>query len=702
MEGAAATTACQECGAAAQRHAEAVRRIDGGKRVGDGVYLHASLLGEQPSALRELVGVAVALAGAGAAEFNVLRVALKQPEVALLDYPAFFQDPFPSLRMSWFVDLKTGRVTTSDFSARENPPILHRKELLLAGDHPERELFARLTASLESHGAFDHPSHLIGRRLYWAGALASLGIRLEGHEIILGAVESGAASDCSPSPVVVARHRTAIARNRLSTPMQALARWGFLDGAPTVLDYGCGRGHDVTLLTAAGIAAHGWDPHFAPGVPREPAEVVNLGFVLNVIERPSERAEALHRAYDLAKRVLAVAVMTGKGSGTGLADGVLTSRGTFQRYFSQAELRGYIAEELNREPVTVAPGVVFVFRADEEEQAFLARRQRSAPLPADRFEVPLVASARSVRPACYEKHRDLLDSFWATVLDLGRFPQGDEFTRADELASAVGSLRKAFGALPFPDKDAALARAAARRADDLLVYLALNIFEHRGSFQRMPAIVQRDIKGLFGSYKAAIERARSELFAAGDRERTATVAAEAAARGVGVLEVHDGDYSFHASLLAQQPPPLRIILGCAERLEALPANTDLVKVHGSGDRVSYLRFEGFAERSLPILTQRTLINLRTQRVSEAPVDTPDGRRILLGKARFMSVDMPARGAQERFDDHLRQAGVLTHDGLGPGLRAFARRLAAAGVKIPGAAAAARKASEESPAPEISP
>ena len=685
-----------------QWHAEAVRLIDGGKRVGDGVYLHTSLLAEQSPAFRDLVTAVVGLAGPGAAGFNVLRVALRLPEVALLDYPAFFEDPFPSLRMSWFVDLKTGRVTASDFSARENPPILHRKELLLAGNHPDRAPFARLTAALESCGAFDHPSHLIGRRLYWQNALASLGIRLEGHEIILSGVESGAAPDGSPAPVVVARHRTAIVRNRLSAPMQALARWGFLDGTPTVLDYGCGRGHDVNILTASGMAAHGWDPHFAPDVPLEPAEVVNLGFVLNVIERPAERAEALHRAYDLAQRVLAIAVMTGKGSGAGHADGVLTSRGTFQRYFSQAELRAYIAEELNREPVTVAPGVVFVFRADEDEQAFLARRQRSAPSPPDRFDIHLVASARPPRPACYDQHRDLLDSFWATVLDLGRFPQGNEFTRADELASAVGSLRKAFAALPFPNKDSDLARAAARRADDLLVYLALNIFERRGSFQRMPAIVQRDIKGLFGSYKAAIERARGELFAAGNRERTATVAAEAAERGAGVLEPRDGDYSFHASLLAQQPTPVRIILGCAERLEAIPPDIDLVKVHGSGDRVSYLRFEGFAERALPVLTQRMVINLRTQRVAEALIDTPDGRRVLLGKARFMPADMPGRAAQERFDDHLRQTGVLTQDGLGPGLRVFARRLTAAGVKIPGAAAAARKASEEALVTEISP
>jgi hypothetical protein len=207
-------------------HAEAVRLIDGGKRVGDGAYLHTSLLLEQPPPLRELIAAAAALAGSAATGFNVLRVALKRPEVALLDYPAFFEDPFPALRMSWLVDLRTGRVSVNDFSARENPPILHRKELLLGRQHPERAAFARLTAALEDCRAFDHPSHLIGRRLYWQGALASLGIRLEGHQVVLNDGGAALASQERTTQVVVARHRTAISRSRLSTPMQALARWG--------------------------------------------------------------------------------------------------------------------------------------------------------------------------------------------------------------------------------------------------------------------------------------------------------------------------------------------------------------------------------------------------------------------------------------------------------------------------------------------
>lgn len=216
--------------------------------------------------------------------------------------------------------------------------------------------------------------------------------------------------------------------------MRALARWGYLDGSPTVLDYGCGRGDDVRALRGAGLCVAGWDPHFAPEAPPSPAQAVNLGFVLNVIEDPAERSEALRSAYGLAERVLAVAVMlAGKGGGADYADGVVTTRRTFQKYFGQMELRAYVAEVLGREPVTVGPGLVFVFRSDEEEQAFLARRQRrAAQSVGDRFEMRLPpAEARGGRSSAYARHQDLLDAFWSATLELGRLPEADEFGRAD-------------------------------------------------------------------------------------------------------------------------------------------------------------------------------------------------------------------------------------------------------------------------------
>jgi hypothetical protein len=40
-----------------------------------------------------------------------------------------------------------------------------------------------------------------------------------------------------------------------------------------------------------GIRSGGWDPVHRPEPPVEPAPVVNLGYVVNVIENPQERLD---------------------------------------------------------------------------------------------------------------------------------------------------------------------------------------------------------------------------------------------------------------------------------------------------------------------------------------------------------------------------------------------------------------------------
>ena len=60
------------------------------------------------------------------------------------------------------------------------------------------------------------------------------------------------------------RHRTARRRIALSSPMQHLLRFGFLDGSHSLFDYGCGRGDDLRLLAGMKVPATGWDPVFRP------------------------------------------------------------------------------------------------------------------------------------------------------------------------------------------------------------------------------------------------------------------------------------------------------------------------------------------------------------------------------------------------------------------------------------------------------
>ena len=146
--------------------------------------------------------------------------------------------------------------------------------------------------------------------------LADAGLTVEGPNVI----QSGSKSQehledttdgmSASEHKTVDRHKTAITRAALSAPMYMLFTSGLIRHDSTLLDYGCGQGDDIKALQSDGFTAEGWDPHFRPDPSSlKKSQVTNLGFVLNVIEDPEERAEALKRAFSLTEVCLAVSVM---------------------------------------------------------------------------------------------------------------------------------------------------------------------------------------------------------------------------------------------------------------------------------------------------------------------------------------------------------------------------------------------------------
>jgi DNA phosphorothioation-associated putative methyltransferase len=100
---------------------------------------------------------------------------------------------------------------------------------------------------------------------------------------------------------------------------------------------------------------------------------------------------------------------------------------------------------------------------------------------------------------------------------------------------------------------------------DLLVYLALNLFERRKSFVYLPRQVRLDIRAFWSNYRAAEAEARRLLFSAGDVETIRFACLETEARQVGYMDGNSALY-LHSSLIQQLPPVLRVYLGCATRL----------------------------------------------------------------------------------------------------------------------------------------
>ena len=164
---------------------------------------------------------------------------------------------------------------------------------------------------------------------------------------------------------MVERHKTALGRTQLSRPIQLALASGLIHEDVALLDYGCGRGDDIRILSGLGHDCVGWDLAHRPDGDLRPSEIVNLGYVVNVIEDPRERMETLRSAWNLASRVLIVAARVDfqaqPENSEELADGVITGRGTFQKFYTQSELRDWIDHTLDVLSVAAGPGIFFVF-----------------------------------------------------------------------------------------------------------------------------------------------------------------------------------------------------------------------------------------------------------------------------------------------------------------------------------------------------
>jgi DNA phosphorothioation-associated putative methyltransferase len=656
------------------------------KVVGGCTYLHADSLPCLDTDDAAHVAEAECLAGVRRhVHFNLVRIDAAGPCISLLHYPEFAEDPFPSLRESWLVDLSRSTVSHRTYAESFNPPILHRKELLLPACDPRREEYAALTATAESIGLFDNPTR-IGYRRQWLALVSEKGYRIEGHALVpLGNEQSAFAASAAQVPPPTAwqasRHMTALVRYGLSAPVQSLARYGFLDGTYGLFDYGCGRGDDVRGLLENGLTAAGWDPYYAPDNAIHSAGIVNLGFVINVIEDFDERLDALTRAWSLTTCLLVVSVMLFNSNdprGETFRDGVMTQRGTFQKYFTQPDIKEFLARILGEEAIAVAPGILYVFRDKDAEQRFLLERFRSKhnrlrdPCPRERVHRKERRLDRAV--AKYDAYREPLDRLWELWLVLGRKPDKAEVADLVILSEGFCSLPSALHFLEGRHDPAEIERAAASRSTDLEVYFALNQFEQRQPYRHIERGLQVDIRHFFGDFAGAKARGLALLFQIADLESIDQACRNASEQGLGWFEV--GQYlQLHAGLVERLPPLLRVYVGCAAVLYGDHRNADLVKIHTRSGKISLMRFDDFEGQPLPRMVERVKINLRQQDIDYFAYGEDYQPPFLYRKSRYINEEFPNYPEQCAFDQALDELGLVDWSGYGPAPEAFFARLA---------------------------
>lgn len=228
-----------------------------GKVLPGAIYLHRDSDACRMGPLSEILAV-LAQRHAVSDEFNVMKFRMDAPRLSFLHYPSFFEHAHPSLEEAVSIDLCSGRSLRTAYRDSLNPPILHRKELLLGPDHPRFGEFAALSTAEEQAGLYDN-TPTIGFRINWERLLSSRGLAVDGHCLVREATPPGAtSSEVSRAPAVaVFRHRTAITRYQLSGPVKILVEHGQLLPSSTFLDYGCGLGADIRGLCKLGFNAFG-------------------------------------------------------------------------------------------------------------------------------------------------------------------------------------------------------------------------------------------------------------------------------------------------------------------------------------------------------------------------------------------------------------------------------------------------------------
>lgn len=141
-----------------------VKGMKVGKRLPTALYVHASV--QLPEEIEKVLAGVSREHRVMLGDYTVLKLSTDKMEISFLNYPDFFDTDHPALKWSLKVDVEknTGKVT--DYSHRDNPPILHRKECFLEPDHPAVAEFKAMTAWEESQGWYEN-TRIIGTLKGW-------------------------------------------------------------------------------------------------------------------------------------------------------------------------------------------------------------------------------------------------------------------------------------------------------------------------------------------------------------------------------------------------------------------------------------------------------------------------------------------------------------------------------------------------------
>ncbi|RZM78642.1 DNA phosphorothioation-associated putative methyltransferase [Leptolyngbya iicbica] len=619
------------------------QRSQVGKILPDALYVHASALSKLDPALQKLEQLARKVTSQ-VENATIIKFSFNKPQIVYLFYPDFDAEAHPVLQSSIQVNLKTLEAGERDYSKTDNPPVLHRKETFVTPDYPHYATFAWLTKQEEVLGLLED-SRGIGLRQAWERRLRDRTLVIHDHYLACPIQTGAKPTQAKPK---IQRHKAAIARVTASKPVRLAVEAGLFPSETTYFDYGCGHGADIEYIKRLGLFSAGWDPYYRPDESHVSADVVNLGYIINVIEDTAERREALVNAWNLAQKVLIVAaqvLISDRTRGViAYGDGIITSRNTFQKYYEQEELKSYIDQVLGVDAIPVALGIYFVFRDEAQAEIFRASRFRSrATAPRIRLKVNK-----------FEEYRELLQPLMDFYTDRGRLPAVEELDQGalGPLQSEFGSIKRAFKVILQATDAGEWDAISDKRRNDLLVYLALSHFGKRPKFKDLSPTIRTDIKALFGSYQQACTAADLMLMSLG---RTELI--EERCRQSAIGQQRPNSLWVHVSAIDQLDPLLRLYEGCASRTIRRPEVATVVKFHVQKPQITYLFYPSFDKEPHPALHTSMAIGLRDLHVRYRDYD-PENPPLLHQKDQLITEDYPGYAKFAKLSQQERKWGLL--------------------------------------------
>lgn len=441
------------------------------------------------------------------------------------------------------------------------------------------------------------------------------------------------------------RRLTAIGRTTLSVAARQAVVDGEVNPATSVLDYGSGRGDDLRGLREMRLRVHGWDPFYAPEEAPRPSDVVLLTYVLNVIEDPDERRQALRRAWELAERLLVVTTRLtwdrSRVRGRQYEDGVLTSRRTFQHLFSPAELRSYVEQGTGVRCVSAAPGIVYAFKKDDARLRYLARK---------------------IVPHTDWLASDDTGSAIAAVVDYteqrGRLPRLEEMPT--EMAKLLAHLQpNDLHRIVKRSADPGKVKGGAKSSTlSTLLFLAVELFNGRAPYSGLPTSLQLDVRSFFSSYKEACRRADRLLLKLRDDSYV-----RGAMQGSKVGKLTPTALYVHRRATAQMPTVLRLYEHCASVAAGRPPSWTVTKLCHQGRAVSWLDYPEFDVDPHPRLHSSYMVDLTTLKTSFKSYEETTNRPLLHRKHEFLAREDPDVPKYQRLTQSEVRAGLYRNPHL---------------------------------------